>query len=93
MRMVDAKKEIENKLFVGAPLSTDTMLAAYFAITSYIQEHGEDCDVSVDITVNDTIKSSATKKLIDELDVPAYDAESLVDELDARRLIINVEEN
>ena len=34
MRMVDAKKEIENKLFVGAPLSFDAMMCALAALTS-----------------------------------------------------------
>ena len=65
--MIDAKREIEEKLFVGAPLSLDTMICALSALNEYIDNHGSDSFVGLDIKVEDDIKNSATHKLNDEL--------------------------
>lgn len=93
MKMLDIKKEIEEKMFVGAPLSTDAMIAAYFAVTNYIQDHGEDCDVSLNVMVDTDIKDKASKKLMEELNIPNCEMESLIDEFDARKLLIDIKEN
>ena len=67
MRMIEAKKEIEEKLFVGAPLSLDAMMCALAAMQEYIDNHGSNSAVSLDIRVEEDVKQAATKKLNDEL--------------------------
>jgi hypothetical protein len=65
--MIDAKKEIEDKLFQGAPLSLDAMMCALAAINIYIEDHGEDSNLEVNIDVDGVVKEKAVEKLHEEL--------------------------
>ena len=67
MKMIEAKKEIENKLFVGAPLSLDAMICALTAINEYIDNHGSDSSVILDVNVDEEIEQTAKNKLNEEL--------------------------
>ena len=67
MKMSDAKREIEEKLFVGVPLSLDAMICAMAAINEYIDNHGSESSVSLDIKVEEEVNQAATRKLNDEL--------------------------
>ena len=71
MRMIDAKKEIEDKLFQGAPLSLDAMMCALVAMNAYIEQNAETSSIALEINVPDEeqelVKKKATEKLMDEL--------------------------
>lgn len=71
MRMTDAKKEIENKMFVGAPLSLDTMMCALVAINAYLEQSGENSSLTLEINIPDEeqeiVKKKAVEKLNEEL--------------------------
>ena len=71
MKMVEAKKEIEDKLFVGAPLSFETMVCALIAINAFIEHHGETSSISLELNVpeedQEAIRKKATDKLMCEL--------------------------
>ena len=66
MKMSEAKKEIEDKLFSGSPLSLDAMTCALTALLRYIDEHG-DADVALEISVPDIDYKDAVNMLVDEL--------------------------
>jgi hypothetical protein len=66
MKMSDAKKEIEDKLFSGAPLSFDAMTCALTAIARYLEEHG-DSSIAIEISVPDTDYKDAVNTLVGEL--------------------------
>ena len=67
MRMTDAKNEIVNKLFVGAPLSLDAMICALTAINEYIDNHGPESFVTLNVNVDEEVEQAAKKKLDEEL--------------------------
>ena len=71
MKMIEAKKEIEEKLFVGAPLSLDAMMCALVAINSYIEQRGEQSSITFEINIPDdaqeSIHTKAFEKLSEEL--------------------------
>jgi hypothetical protein len=65
--MIDAKKEIENKLFIGAPLSFDTMMCALVAINAYIEQNSTTSSVTLEIKIPDEAHDAAVRKLNEEL--------------------------
>jgi hypothetical protein len=67
MKMTDAKKEIEDKLFAGAPLSLDTMMCALVAINAFIEQRGETSSLTLEINIPDEAHQDATQKLNEEL--------------------------
>ena len=67
MKMVDAKKEIESKLFVGTPLSLDAMICALTAINEYINTNGPESFVTLNVNVDEEVERTAKKKLDEEL--------------------------
>lgn len=89
MKMADAKKEIEEKMFVGAPLSLDAMICALTAINEYVNNHGSESAVSLDIKVEDNVKNAATKKLNEELQKGLESAErnGWIDAEDVRNMM------
>jgi hypothetical protein len=93
MLMIDAKKEIEDKLFQGAPLSFDAMMCALAAITSYIDTHGESSFVTLDIKVDDDDPAwkAANDMLMSELKKGFDSAEKQgwIDADDVRHLILD----
>lgn len=92
MKMIEAKKEIEDKLFQGAPLSFDAMMCALAAITSYIDAHGENSFVTLDIKVDDDPAwKAANDMLMSELQkgFDSAEKEGWIDTDDARHLILD----
>lgn len=67
MRMIDAKREIEDKLFQGAPLSLDAMMCALVAMNAYIEQRGEASSITLEVNVLDEVEKAAKKKLDEEL--------------------------
>lgn len=67
MKMIDARKEIEDKLFCGERLSFDTMLCALAAINAYIDEHGDDSGITLEINLGEEIHRKAGDQLMEEL--------------------------
>jgi hypothetical protein len=67
MRMIDAKKEIEDKLFQGAPLSFDAMMCALAAINVYIEQHGGTSSIALEIGISDEAHNAAVGKPNEEM--------------------------
>lgn len=68
MKMTEAKKEIEEKMFCGAPLSLDAMLCALAALNHYIEERGPNSFVMLDIkTEDDELNKHVSTMLSDML--------------------------
>lgn len=67
MRMIDAKKEIEDKLFLGVPLSLDAMMCALVAMNAYIEQRSETSSITLEIKIPDEAHDAAVDKLNEEL--------------------------
>jgi hypothetical protein len=71
MKMIDAKKEIEDKLFQGAPLSLDALMCALVAINAYVEQHGPNSSIAMEIKIPDEeyniVQDKATEMLMSEL--------------------------
>lgn len=94
MKMIEAKREIEERMFIGAPLSLEAMICALLALNEYIDNHGSDSFVSLDINVDEEIKAAASDKLMSELDKGFDSAErhGWIDADDVRNILFNIEE-
>lgn len=93
MKMVDAKKEIEDKLFQGAPLSFDAMMCALAALNEYIDNHGPDGFVALEIKVDadDPAWKAANEMLMSELKkgFDSAEREGWIDAEDVRRVMFD----
>ena len=94
MKMTDAKREIEEKLFGGTPLSMEAMICALAAINEYVDNHGSDSFVELNIDVGEEVKPAATEKLRRELDRGFESAEQCgwIDAEDIRNILFDVGE-
>ena len=74
-------------MFQGASLSIDAMICALGAINEYIDNHGSDSFVELNINVGEEVEKAATEKLNGELQKGFESAEEFgwIDAEDVRK--------